>query len=122
MVQIGIMDDLGNIISYLLFGAMYASNSAKKTIQIECENDLNSITINPVALDPSLIPDSMKATSVDAYQYITLSLDDITYYDTLSISSLSANTNLEIYVLCTIPGNINGGSFMCGITAEGQTT
>jgi hypothetical protein len=122
MVELNIMDDLGNTISYLLFRAMYADNSGKRTIQIGCINDLEEVTITPVAIDPSKIPDSMKATSEDCYEYITLSLDDSTFTDTLSISSLSANTNQEIYVECTIPGNINGGSFMCGIRAEGQTT
>lgn len=122
MVNLNIMDENGNIISFLLFQAMYTTNSAKKTIQINCENDLNNITITPVALDPSVIPDSMKITSVDAYHYITLSLDDTIYTGSLSISSLNANTVKTVYVECIIPPNTDGGSFMCGITAEGQTT
>ena len=121
MVELDILDTDGNIISYLLFGAMYAGNNSKKTIQIRCENALNNVTVAPVALSDSLIPESMQGTSLNSDNYFTLSLNNSTFSDTLSISSISANTTTEIYVLCTIPANIDGGSFMCGIEVEGQT-
>ena len=112
-----ITDNNGNTINNLLFQAMYPNMiSADQEILIQSPYyDLNDVTIESYAIDPSQIPTSMQTQSENSYKNIQISEDQEVYPTILSISSITHGVNQPIYIRCSIPDYTVRGSFLCGL-------
>ncbi|MCE7700155.1 MAG: hypothetical protein K8E24_015445, partial [Methanobacterium paludis] len=114
-----IEDANGNNINKLFFESMYPQSVATKHIKISTNMFIaRNVNITLGNLATNLIPASMRTTSVDSYKYMQLSLDNVTFSDSITISSIPINTVQDLYVKCTVPSNVVGGNFMADLEIQ----
>lgn len=115
-----IVDEWNNPVTNILFESMYPKSVNKKTFYLKANDySLRDVNITIYELLTDLIPQQIQQSSIGSTSYISLSLNDADYTDTLYINSIQPHETVEIHVKCETPNYVPmGGSFICGLKAD----
>ena len=114
-----IEDVNGNTINNLFFETGYPGSANTKMVQLVIGSfGARNIKINCVDVNPNIIPSSMRNSSINSSSYMEISIDNINFYPILYINTIPPNSIQDLFIKCTVPQNVIGGTFMCGLNVE----